>query len=80
MTTTFLKKTPDSAVLLWVAICLVAIVKFVSISHDRTFQYDEWNFVMNRWQFNPDTFYNLTTVIFRSSLRQYFGRYFILLG
>lgn len=56
MTTTFLKKTPDSAVLLWVAICLVAIVKFVSISHDRTFQYDEWNFVMNRWQFNPDTF------------------------
>ena len=29
---------------------------FASISKDRTFQYDEWNFVMNRWQFNPDIF------------------------
>ncbi|MCX6536868.1 MAG: hypothetical protein NT119_10020 [Actinobacteria bacterium] len=51
-----LKKKPNSAVLLWVALCFIAIFKFASISQNRTFQYDEWNFVMNRWQFNPDTF------------------------
>ncbi|MEI8023026.1 MAG: hypothetical protein WCH63_02440, partial [Actinomycetota bacterium] len=51
-----LKKKPNSAVLLWVALCLIAIFEFALNSKDRTFQYDEWNFVMNRWQFNPDTF------------------------
>ena len=56
MTLKFLKKKPDSAVLLWVAICVLAISQFTLVSNNRTFQYDEWNFVMNRWQFNPDTF------------------------
>lgn len=51
-----LKKKPGTEVLLWVAICFIAIAKFASISHSRTFQYDEWNFVLNRWQLNPDTF------------------------
>ena len=51
-----LKKKPDYAVLIWIALCSVAVGKFASISQNRTFQYDEWNFVMNRWQFNPDTF------------------------
>ena len=51
-----LKRNPDPAVLIWVALCFIAIFKFASISQSRTFQYDEWNFVMNRWQFNPDTF------------------------
>ncbi len=42
--------------MLWVVICVLAIFRFALVSNNRTFQYDEWNFVLNRWQFNPDTF------------------------
>ena len=56
MTINLAKKIQPSAGLIWGILCLLAIYKFTSISNDRTFQYDEWNFVMNRWQFNPDTF------------------------
>ena len=51
-----LKKKPGYATFIWIALCSIAVGKFASISQNRTFQYDEWNFVMNRWQFNPDTF------------------------
>jgi len=40
----------------WVPILLFAWYRFASISHGRTFQYDEWNFVINRWSFTLDTF------------------------
>ncbi len=56
MTLDLTKKIRPSAGLIWGILCLLAILKFASISNERTFQYDEWNFVMNRWQFNPDTF------------------------
>jgi len=56
MSLKLLNKKPDSAVLLWVAICVLAIFRFALVSNNRTFQYDEWNFVLNRWQFNPDSF------------------------
>ena len=46
----------NKSTFLWFVICLLAIFRFVLISNNRTFQYDEWNFVLNRWQFNPDTF------------------------
>ena len=56
MTLDLTKKIRPSASLIWGILCLLAILKFASVSKDRTFQYDEWNFVMNRWQFNPNTF------------------------
>ena len=51
-----LNKTRDISVLIWVGLCILAIARFASISGERTFQYDEWNFVLNRWQLSPDTF------------------------
>ena len=51
------KTFSNKAILLWVALCVLAIFRFALISNNRTFQYDEWNFVLNRWQFNPDTFF-----------------------
>jgi hypothetical protein len=30
--------------------------RFAAISGSRTFQYDEWNFVLNRWRFELDSF------------------------
>ncbi len=57
MTLKKLSKTlSNKAILLWFALCVLAIFRFALVSNDRTFQYDEWNFVLNRWQFNPDTF------------------------
>ncbi|NCX78390.1 MAG: hypothetical protein EBW96_00505 [Actinobacteria bacterium] len=43
-------------VLAWFIALCVAAIRFTSISGERTFQYDEWNFVMNRWQWSADTF------------------------
>lgn len=51
-----LNKTRDISVLIWVGLCILAIARFASISGERTFQYDEWNFVLNRWQLSLDTF------------------------
>ena len=56
MTLTFLKKLRDLSVLIWIVLCIAAIARFASISGNRTFQYDEWNFVLNRWQLSLDTF------------------------
>ena len=57
MTLKKLSKTLSTkAILLWFALCVLAIFRFALVSNNRTFQYDEWNFVLNRWQFNPDTF------------------------
>lgn len=42
--------------LIWILLCISALVRFASISSNRTFQYDEWNFVLNRWQLSLDTF------------------------
>ena len=56
MTLTFLKKLRDLSVLIWTVLCIAAIARFASISGNRTFQYDEWNFVLNRWQLSLDTF------------------------
>jgi len=50
------KTFSNKAIPLWFAMCVLAIFRFALVSNNRTFQYDEWNFVMNRWQFNPDTF------------------------
>jgi len=40
----------------WTVVMAVAWWRFASISSDRTFMYDEWNFVLNRWQFELDSF------------------------
>jgi hypothetical protein len=56
MTLAFLKKSRNLSVLIWIFLCVSAITRFASISGDRTFQYDEWNFVLNRWQLSLDTF------------------------
>jgi hypothetical protein len=49
-------KSLNLAALIWVVLCILALARFASISSNRTFQYDEWNFVLNRWQLSLDTF------------------------
>ena len=49
-------KSLNPTVLIWVLLCILALARFASISSNRTFQYDEWNFVLNRWQLSLDTF------------------------
>jgi hypothetical protein len=49
-------KSLNLTTLIWVVLCVLALARFASISTNRTFQYDEWNFVLNRWQLSLDTF------------------------
>jgi hypothetical protein len=56
MSLKFFNKTLDITALIWVMLCTLALARFASISSNRTFQYDEWNFVLNRWQLSLDTF------------------------
>lgn len=56
MTLALLKKSRNPSILIWAFLCISAVARFASISGNRTFQYDEWNFVLNRWQLSLDTF------------------------
>ena len=42
--------------LVWFVVLGLAWWRFAAISGGRTFQYDEWNFVLNRWRFEIDSF------------------------